>query len=429
VATAALLFTGVACPARADDTPLCRVEVLLPERGWVGEQLGWELRVTRRRDVEEVAWETPPAFPGFRAEWLPGGHGGATAAGDESYELTTERRALFPAHEGTLAIPDAALLCRVGEREERVRVPGGAVLALSPPSDARPEAWDGLVGPVAIDLNVGPERVAVGSNLRLSVMLRGPGNLWHVDDLLGDAYAGRAIDVFPGRPELARDAGRRLTWRRYLSYDLVPRSPGPLTVPALEVVTFDPETARYVRVATEPRVIVVAEAAPGNGSTDATLATGAIQGSTAARPAVEEAGGRTWLAWAGALLLLAGVGGWLVRRRRSAPSAVDSATLPPAEAVRTALVEATAAERTGDVHGALGALARGLRGALADALPGAGARSTEEMLHAGADASTRALVELLVRVERLRYDADAAPAELRALMAELTALLPAAPHG
>jgi hypothetical protein len=51
------------------------------------------------------------------------------------------------------------------------------------------------------------------------------------------------------------------------------------------------------------------------------------------------------------------------------------------------------------------------------------------MLHAGADASTRALVELLVRVERLRYDADAAPAELRALMAELTALLPAAPHG
>jgi hypothetical protein len=202
-----------------------------------------------------------------------------------------------------------------------------------------------------------------------------------------------------------------------------------LTVPALEVVSFDPETARYVRVATEPRVIVVAEAAPGNGSTDATLAAGAIQGSTAARPAVEEGGGRAWMAWAGALLVLAGIGAWLVRRRRSATSAVDSGTLPPAEAVRTALAEASAAEQAGDVHGALGALARGLRGALADALPGAGARSTEELLHAADDASSRALVELLVRVERLRYDADAAPAELRALMAELAALLPAAPRG
>lgn len=408
-------------PSAADPgtPPLCRVELRVePTRGFVGQQLLYELRIVHRRDVERMDWEEPLTFASFRAEWLPGGAGDApTRPDEEALEVTIERRALFPARAGTLQVPAARLRCSTAASSQELRVAGARVPVEEPPAKGRPADWYGLLGPVEVHAYLKPARIALGASARLVLTLEGAHNLWLVRDPLGDALGGEAVDVFPAAPETSRDVGRTLRWRRYIRYDLVPHLAGELRVPSLALPYFDPKRGVYERARTSPLSLVVTEAPSGNAGPPLPPSrkpgASTLRGRRRLRGPAVAAG----LAVAGALVLLG-----LRRRRRRAGNAPGS----PAAAVRTALVEARDAAGRSDAAAACGALARGLRAALGPAVAGAAALSAEELRERAPDAEARGLAELLARVERLRFAPGLSEAELRALLAEVEALLPPA---
>ena len=91
--------------------------------------------------------------------------------------------------------------------------------------------------------------------------------------------------------------------------------------------------------------------------------------------------------------------------------------------VDEALAVAVAAQRRGDSATCSSALARALRAALATRIPGALALASEELRDRSAgDADTSAAVEMLARLDRARFEPEAAAPELAAARACVDAL-------
>ncbi len=410
---AALLAIAGASAARAaeasGEAPLCEASLHLEaEHALVGQQILYEIHILRRKDVTQLAWDPAPGFPAFRAEWLPGISGDAPVIRDgESYDLYRERRALFPARAGVLAVPPAGLRCATAGGEELVAVPGGRVAVEPVPEPGRPAGYDGLVGPVEVSVTASPAALALGGSVRISVALRGRANLWDAGAPLA-AAAWPDAELFAHPPELSRDAGRELRLRRYFVYDLVPRREGRLRIPAVAVAWFDPETRRYrvaeslaleVAVGPAPAAAAPAERAPG-GAEDPVAPGGD--------------GRRTWGVLLGALVLVAALlAFYLVRQgvhhgvRRGAGRAPD--------------FDATGALSKADSLPA-DAMARALRAALAARLPGVASLSSDEIVAGAPDALVREAGELLMRLDRARFEPGAPAPDPEAVRACLDAL-------
>lgn len=410
LAAAAAALLAAAPPAGASDpVPPCRVEVEVdPPRALVGQQVHWILRVRRRADVDAMDWGRPPAFPAFRAEWLPGRSGtdvereqGVAVRRDE------ERRALFPAREGRLVVPPAQLVCERDGVAHTVPIPPVTVEVSAPPQAGRPEGWQGLVGDVALTSSITPRRVPLGGSVRVALVAQGPANLWDAPSPLEGAFDPEEAELFPVRRRMARDAGARLELRRYFTYDVVPRRTGTLRIPPARLVTWDLERAAW-RVVEAPgaEIEVLPEA------DDAPPGAGPRPDAAPTSPAAGAEGpGPGWIAAGAALALVGGALAFARRRRRgaAAPGADEAAWL----------ARAREAEEAGDLDAAAAALARALRRALARAVPDAGTRATEE-LFAEARGEAREPVLWLQRLDRLRFaPGGASAAELRALRAEI----------
>lgn len=377
------------------EAPRCRVAVdVEPARAVVGQQLVYSAQIQQRRDVTALSWEEPLRFPAFRVEWLPGLTGDAPLERDgESYQAFSERRALFPAHAGALRIPAAAIRCSTGSGEEIVRIPALEVAVDPVPSEGRPPAWRGLIGPVEVARSVSPDGVAVGGSLRVSVVVRGEANLWMANEP-GDPLRGiGGVEVFARPPELSRDAGRRLGVRRYFAFDLVPHESGTLTLPPLRVPYFDPIRAVFDEARAPAIELEIAPPEP-------------MPAPPAATPTPRPAPGPSGPG-SGALVLVALLGGavlWLVISRFRSTASPDAA--PTARAL---LEEARRAAAQGDQDASLRAAERAVEEALAQREPGDGP----------ANRAARALLEQL---QRARYGQHANPPSLDQIQATLTTL-------
>jgi hypothetical protein len=418
----ALAVLGLGLAPAAGATPLCRASVTLdPLRARVGQQVVYRLRIERREDVSSLQWERNLSFPAFRAEWLPGiaSASGEGAAG-EGVQVFEERRALFPTRAGRLAVPAAGLRCRSGGLEETTAIPGAVLEVSEPPEEGRPAEWTGVVGPVEVRTTLAPRRVALGASALLSVSVQGPANLWDVELELAERLRSADLEVFERPRDLARDAGRRLTLRRYYAYDLVPRRSGVHVLAPVRVAFWDPEAGRYATVASSALRLEVEPPLPEEAAPPAP---------EPARPAEapDAPPAPAWRAPA-AVALAAALASALAlalarRARRPAPEAGQAA-------LAAALAEAAAAERAGELERAAAVLARAVREALRERVPGALALSSEEIAAAAPDESARSLARLLARLDRARFGGGADAAELRALRAALesgAALAPEAP--
>jgi hypothetical protein len=384
-----------------------------PDRAVVGQQVLYRLRIFRRRDVIELDWEQNLSFPGFRAEWLPGILRDESVDREgESYRVYEERRALFPVRSGALEIPAAGLYCATADQRERVRIPAALVEVAALPARSQPFGFSGLVGPVEAALTVTPRELALGETARISVVIQGPANVWEVGSPLSGAFSLSDAELFSRPRSLARDAGRRLILRRYFSYDLVPRREGTIRIPEIRVPYFDPRTRRFEQVSLPESEVSVTPAAPGVAP--------AGQGQGAARrerETGEERDGRLGLLGlaAGVAAALGVLGfGWL-RRRRSAPGS-------PWREIDSSLEQAEAAREAGENAAASRMLAQALRTALEARIPGARALSAEEILERAEDPPTRKIAEQLERLDRERFQPDAAPPEIRSLRGALEEL-------
>lgn len=399
-AALAPLLVALAAPAAASG-PQCRASATVePARPFVGQPLLWRLEILRAEDVARVAWLEPPVFPDFRAEWLPSDLTAEprTLAGRRLI-ASRERRVLFPARAGELVIPEAELACEgeggAGARRVAARVPPMRVSVRPLPETGRPAGFAGIVGPVEVEQRLAPESIALGEAAQLSVTVRGGGALWSLPEpLAADALAG--VEVFPEPPDLARDVGRTLHFRRSFRYALVPRREGRVAIPELRIAWLDPATEGY-RVARAPgRELAVGPRAAAPEPAEAAAPD--------ARAASPSRAARLLAAAALLGLALAAAAG-LARRRRRAPD--------PRRAARAALRRARAAERAGDRASALAACEAALRVALAARAPdvaalGAGALGAR----AAGQPALEAAAALLAELERARFAAAAGAASI-----------------
>jgi hypothetical protein len=410
-ATAALDATGEA-DAPEPSPPLCQATLRLePEHAFVGQQVLYEARILRRRDVSALSWDRPPSFPAFRAEWLPGISGDVPVElAGESYLAFFERRALFPARDGVLEVPPAALRCETAEGQESVRIPGARLTVEALPAAGRPPDFAGLVGPVEVGVTANAATIELGASVRISVALRGATNLWDAAPPLpapGAVDAWDDVEVFPYPPEIARDAGRRLRLRRYFVYDLVPRREGELRVPPLQLAWFDPVEQRYRATESEPLTVAVVPPRPARPNPAAPSA------ASPSRRGAQRGAGIRQLAWLaagvlGAALLVAGL---VLRGRRGARPGAP-------RGLEERLAEAEALGAAGDDASAAAAMAHAIRAALTPRLPDAGALASEEIAaRAGGDAALREAALLLGRIDRARFEPGAAPPDLAAVRA------------
>jgi len=405
---AAALAAGAALTAAAQGAvpPRCEASAeLVPARAYVGQQVHYQLRILRRRDVTSLEWETQLSFPTFRVEWLPTLSGDDRAAqGGETYLVFLERRALFAAHPGRLTVPSASLRCTSPDGSEIASIPPLVLEVQELPAEGRPPGFAGLLGPLALSFGLTPEKVALGGSLRLSVIAQGYTNLWSMPSPREALAAVPDVDVFEQPAELARDAGRALALRRYFHFDLVPRKAGVLPLPALRVPYFDPATGRYEEATAQLPALRVVEAparprAPGQPATPAGTSRG---------PAPRLARFLALAAGLGALALAAGLLLLLRGRRRRAPGD-DLAGL---------LAEARAAAARGDGDASARAASQALQLALAAARGAAAPPAGLE----DAPGPLRDAARLLAQIERARFAPGGAPPQLRAVEAAIARL-------
>jgi hypothetical protein len=355
----------------------------------VGQQVVYSVHIFQRVDVTEVDWTQTFAFPGFRAQWLshrllpdPIRRGGVR------YDVREERRALFPERSGVLRVTPPKLRCRAGTGGEQhtrvVEVPLAVLKSAEPPRAGRPEAWEGLVGPLTLQTLVTQREIRLGESVRVAVMLRGNGNLWSAADPLGDVAGA---DVFRRRPELSFEIGEHLVLKRHFAYDVVPLTEGELMIPAVEVAFFDPATATF-RSARTPatRVTVQPRATPAASRPSQPIA----------RPPLPLAKSNDTMAdWRGygfvsVVVLAIGVLAAAAARRRRR-------TLRTLVAFDLSLAEPTEDEAA--------VCARALRQALTRHLPRAESLTAEEIAtHSRLPRRAAAAARLLEQVENARFD-------------------------
>ena len=171
--------------------------------------------------------------------------------GTREYRVFEERHALFSVRAGRLEIPAARLQCTLHSlpgQPARAYVATRAPLVVEvvpPPEEGRPADFGGLVGSLRVEVRAEPRVVALGDSLRLEVVVEGDADLRDVPPPWGGARELDGAEVFASRPQLRSDRGRRLRLQRAFSLQLVPRSSGLLTIPAIRIPYFDPETRRY----------------------------------------------------------------------------------------------------------------------------------------------------------------------------------------
>ena len=404
---AAPLATATPAAAVAADPPaLCEASVSLdPARALPGQQVAYRLHLLVRSDVGEVAWELPPGFPGLRAERLAAEP--ITRQIERSgaiYQIREEARAPFAERPGRVTLPSARLACRArGDLSASIATPESVLEVIPFPEADLPPGFGGLVGPLALRSSVTPRSVALGQSVRVAVTLQGDGNLWDAPDpeLSSEALGG--AEVFQRPSELVLDRGTRLVVRRTFAIDVVPRREGVLHIPSLAWSYFDPASGTHAEVVAEAVDVAVGPRASARSERE--------PATPAPEPAAPSAR-HSFTSWVAAgLLLLAGIGAagwrWLLRR------------LGVARAVAEALARAESARAAGDRDGELSALARALRAAARPELGAALEGRPEEIPASGLSPRARAAVELLLRIERARFDPSATPPDRAAVQRAL----------
>jgi hypothetical protein len=393
-----------------------------PSSAVVGQQLLYRVRIVRREDVEEVEWARQPSFPGFRVEWLPG-----RAEDTEmhyrgvGFAAREEHRALFPTRAGLHQIPSAALRCTLARRGPHppesalVEVPATQIRVMMPPERDRPADFSGVVGRVLVQTQVEPKSLHLGGSIRISVLVRGPGNIWDADAPFGGEMALGSAELFRQRPSLDFELGERLQVRRFHRFEAVPREAGELRIPAVRIPYYDPDTGRYAAARSQPVSVEVKPRLPTAG--DAPLAgdrlerTGGRAGAGQPQPeSLSPSPG--W--WAGALtvLLAAGSAVWGIRRRRR-----------PWREVELALAQAERAASQGDPLAEAEALSRALRSTLAMRAPGLEALESKEIRErAGRDGRLLELATQLEALDWIRFSSEMGRPDRAGVRAAVAAL-------
>lgn len=224
-------------------------------RAYVGEQLIYALEVYERLPFPNIQLRALPGFPDFWSEEMPEGEMRTESVAGTPYRVHPGlRRALFPQRAGTLTIsaPEVGvgMRRRVGGRATTVEV-------LPLPSDGRPADFSANnVGLYTIAAKVDRAKVKQGEPFTLTVTIAGTGNIRVIDPGAWPELDG--LRRYDPKVETHASVGTQLGGEQVYEFLIIPERAGGLEVPAHSFSFFDPATARYQTVRTQPIAITVA---------------------------------------------------------------------------------------------------------------------------------------------------------------------------
>ncbi len=220
-----------------------------------------------------------PAFTGFWVEDLPPQRKYSTTIEGVPYEVTEIRTALFPAEAGTKTIPPAEVNATVRsarrrnnarpnpfnlfddsffDRGETVRLASEAlrlVVLPTPQTQITPEP-SGLVGNFEIRASTDTRQVNVGDPITVSVTITGEGNVKAIPSPYRDTLPNFRM-FSGGTSEKITTSDYRIRGSKTFDETFVPQRAGTYSLPAFALTYFDPKKKAYETARTEPIEITV----------------------------------------------------------------------------------------------------------------------------------------------------------------------------
>lgn len=229
----------------------------------VNEPVVLEYRLFTRVNVESYALTTVPSTAGFWVEEPTAGDSPQVEQvirdGQQYASAVVRRVIMFPTGVGERTLdplgveaqvrvqrrtgdPFRDLFGRGSPFGERVPVtamsPSIRINVLPVPSANRPRGFTGHVGPLSVTTRLDQAEVATGDAVTFTVEISGEGNLRVLP--APELSFPPEVEVFP--PESSSDIranGRSVSGVRRFNYVLIPRVPGELQLPAVEVPFYD----------------------------------------------------------------------------------------------------------------------------------------------------------------------------------------------
>ena len=255
-------------------------------RAYENEPVTVEYRIFTRVDVDTYSITALPQATGFWTEELTQPESPevdrVVRNGSEYLSATIRRVALFPTGAGTWTLDPLGIEAQVRVRDQRGIDPLGDPLrgilgrsslfdrripvavasrpvtieVLPTPAEGRPASFSGHVGTLSVSAAADRTEVQTNEAVTFSVDFRGTGNLRALSP--PDISFPVEFETFPPetRDEIAVGGGS-LQGTLGFDYVLIPRAPGRVTIPPVEMSYFDPVNSRYVTVRSDPVEITV----------------------------------------------------------------------------------------------------------------------------------------------------------------------------
>ncbi len=317
-------------------------------RVFENEPITVEYRIFTRVPVQTYTITALPQATGFWTEELeqPASPQAQQVIRDGSEYLTaTIRRVmLFPTGPGARTLDPMSVEAQVRVRDRRAFDPFADIFDFSSlmdrrvpvavesqpvdievvplPPQGRPRSFAGHVGSLDVSASLSADAVETNEAVTLTVEVSGSGNLRTLSP--PDIAFPVEFEAFP--PEASdriSEGGGSLQGSRTWEYVLIPRAPGELAIPPVEVSYFDPAAGRYGSARSQPLEIAVAGETPaGEGAAAAPTAVETLREEIrfirTGTPGLRRTDASLFSAaafWAVLLLPLAAAGGALVLRR------------------------------------------------------------------------------------------------------------------
>ncbi|MBI4351212.1 MAG: protein BatD [Elusimicrobia bacterium] len=243
-----------------------------------GEQIGVSIKFYTSVPLSSNPRYEPPAFKNLISEDLPPVRSGETDIGGSRYAYSEIKAALFALSPGRAEIKAARVIAQIPSEEpidpfdpnffQKFMAMSGSqgasrefstdpiTIDIKPLPAGAPAGFGGAVGNYTVTAAADRPDVRAGEAVNFSVTIGGSGNLKAV-----------AAPKFPDLPDFkvfdtmssldVKKEGDLISGRKTFTYILVPRSEGRKTIPPIKFAYFDPRSAAYRELQTNPVVLRV----------------------------------------------------------------------------------------------------------------------------------------------------------------------------
>lgn len=307
-------------------------------RPYQGQQVVYTLRFFRSVALVGQANYQTPNFTGFWTHTHPDQSEFSVSKAGRNYQLTELRTILFPTVVGEVTIDPASFSIPGGFFSQSKEILSNSVaLDVQPLPDGAPATFTGAVGQFDIHTSVDHPETKVNETVTWEVTISGQGNIDNLTDpVWPETSEWRAFDSEASVS--TQIANNVFGGARTIERVLVPTISGALTLPSVEFPYFDPDTAQYVTISSDPIEVKVGPnsggSAPAIGSQSNSVPPSIVDQQVSVSepsagirpnkpavstwaigsPLVTDRSGY-WLLWATPLLLIAGHLGWQWRQR------------------------------------------------------------------------------------------------------------------